>query len=124
MPSNIDVQQVKERVLTNFFGTIYEYKIVDTVAAGDDQIVCPPENLNSQDPSSPAPTSLKLRIGRPIMLLRNFDSAHGLCNGTRLICGSFQRYVIEAEIITGINIAAIVPIPRISLLPSEERTPI
>ncbi|CAB5199046.1 unnamed protein product [Rhizophagus irregularis] len=37
----------------------------------------------------------------PIILLRNLNPSDGLCNGTRLICHSFQKHVIKAEIITG-----------------------
>lgn len=49
--------------------------------------------------------------------------SQGLCNGTRLICKSFQRHVIEAEIATGNKIGKRVFIPRITLIPSDTGLP-
>lgn len=48
------------------------------------------------------------------MLLRNVNPVNGLCNGTRLICCSFQQNVIEAQIATGVNVRSVF-IPRIAL---------
>jgi ATP-dependent DNA helicase PIF1 len=45
---------------------------------------------------------LILKLGSPIILLRNIQLSDGLCNGTRLVCRTFQKHVIEAEINTGI----------------------
>ena len=58
------------------------------------------------------------------MLLRNLNPSKGLCNGTRLICRSFRRYVIEAEIVTGSHAGDIVLIPRITLTPTNSESPI
>ncbi|KAK9740789.1 hypothetical protein RND81_03G060300 [Saponaria officinalis] len=54
----------------------------------------------------------------PIILLRNLDPTFGLCNGTRLICRTFSRNVIEAEIVIGHHKGERVFIPRIPLRPS------
>jgi ATP-dependent DNA helicase PIF1 len=44
---------------------------------------------------------LKLKLGCPIILLRNIDPASGLCNGTRLVVRGFRRNTIDAEIMVG-----------------------
>jgi hypothetical protein len=44
---------------------------------------------------------LKLKVGVPILLLRNLNQSIGLCNGTRLIVKRLDQRVIEAEVITG-----------------------
>ena len=63
--------------------------------------------------------SIKLKIGSPIMLLRNLDQNQGLCNGTRLVVTRLAKQVIAAEIILGKNIGHSVYIPRISMSPSQ-----
>lgn len=41
--------------------------------------------LNTLKPSGMAPHRLKLKVNCIIMLLRNFDTDYGFCNGIRLI---------------------------------------
>ncbi|KAL4573478.1 hypothetical protein LXL04_020286 [Taraxacum kok-saghyz] len=66
------------------------------------------------------PHYLRLKIGCPIILLRNIDPSNGLCNGTRLICKGFQMNVIDAEIAVGHYAGKRVFLPRIPLCPSAD----
>ena len=66
------------------------------------------------------PHCLRLKIGCPIILLRNLDPENGLCNDTRLICKRFDPNVINAEIAVGQHAGVRVLLPRIPLAPSEE----
>ncbi|XP_071708564.1 uncharacterized protein [Rutidosis leptorrhynchoides] len=44
---------------------------------------------------------LRLKVGVPVMLLRNIDHAGGFCNGTRLKIVELKDKVIKANILTG-----------------------
>ncbi|KAL4590603.1 hypothetical protein LXL04_003540 [Taraxacum kok-saghyz] len=66
------------------------------------------------------PHYLRLKIGCPIILLRNIDPSNGLCNGTRLICKGFQMNFIDAEIVVGHYAGKRVFLPRIPLCPSTD----
>ncbi|XP_057747753.1 uncharacterized protein LOC130966949 [Arachis stenosperma] len=63
--------------------------------------------------------SLKLKIGVPIILLRNIDPAGGLCNGTRLVVRDLGTNVIGANIVSGSNVGDKVFITRMSMIPSD-----
>jgi ATP-dependent DNA helicase PIF1 len=78
----------------------------------------PVEFLNTLQFSSIANHKLELKVGVPILLLRNFNQSIGLCNATRLIVEKLGQRVIEAEIITGNNVDKHVFIPRIIMSPS------
>ena len=62
--------------------------------------MCTPEYLHSLNFNGIQPHNLQLRVGCPIMSLRNIDQSIGLCNGTRLIVKALQERIEDAEIIT------------------------
>ena len=60
--------------------------------------------------------SLTLKVGCPIILLRNLDASDGLCNGTRLIVTALKERVIEAKILSGVHAGKSAFIPRVNLV--------
>uniref|UniRef100_A0A0R0L7T8 ATP-dependent DNA helicase n=1 Tax=Glycine max TaxID=3847 RepID=A0A0R0L7T8_SOYBN len=101
---------------------------VDSVDKSDELLnpafgVLTPEFLNSLKTSRIPNHKLKIKIGTPIILLRNLDQADGLCNGTRLIVTRLGAHVVEAEIITGSNIGHRTYIPRMNMSPSDSPWP-
>ena len=64
---------------------------------------------------------LTLKVGAPIMFLRNINQQKGLCNGTCLILTYIGEKVLKADIITGSHIGDEVLIPRLVLLHDETK---
>ena len=89
-------------------------------AVDDPHNYYPEEFLNTLTPNGLPPHVLKLKIGCPIILLRNIDPTNGLCNGTRLIIWGFQKNTIDAEIVLGQHAGKRVFLPRIPLCPSDD----
>ncbi|KAI8523383.1 hypothetical protein RHMOL_Rhmol13G0069100 [Rhododendron molle] len=83
----------------------------------------PPKFLNSLNPFGLPPFKLDLKIGCPIILLRNIAPKVGLCNGTRLMVVRCGTRIIEAQILTRDKFGNLVSIPRISLTPSSSEFP-
>ncbi|XP_016196205.1 uncharacterized protein LOC107637287 [Arachis ipaensis] len=79
-----------------------------------------PELLNSINCSGLPPHKLILKVGVPVMLLRNIDKSSGLCNGTRLQVRKLGNHVIKYEVLTGNNVGHIALIPRMNMLPTNE----
>ncbi|XP_012702269.1 ATP-dependent DNA helicase PIF1 [Setaria italica] len=95
------------------------YRSFDS-AIDDPHNYYPLEFLNTLTPNGLPPHLLKLKIGCPVILLRNIDLANGLCNGTRLGVRGFQRNSIDAEIVLGLHARKRVFLPRIPLCPSDD----
>ncbi|KAF1885671.1 hypothetical protein Lal_00039519, partial [Lupinus albus] len=55
------------------------------------------EFLNSLKTSGLPNHKIKLKVGTPIMLLRNLDQTEGLCNVTKMIVNRLATHVIEAK---------------------------
>ncbi|XP_016490040.1 uncharacterized protein LOC107809860 [Nicotiana tabacum] len=60
-----------------------------------------PEFLNNIKCSRIPNHSITLKVGVPVMLLRNIDQSSGLCNGTRLVMTRIENRVIEAKVLSG-----------------------
>ena len=74
-----------------------------------------PKFLATLTPSGLPPAKLELKIGAPIILLRNLNPRQGLCNGTRLVITRYTRFCIEAQILGGSYHRQTRLIPRITL---------
>ncbi|XP_072084694.1 uncharacterized protein [Arachis hypogaea] len=83
-----------------------------------------PELLNSINCSGLLPHKLILKVGVPMMLLRNIDQSSGLCNGTRLQVRKLGNHVIECEVLMGNNVGHIALIPRMNIVPTNETVPV
>jgi len=82
-----------------------------------------PEFLQSLDFPSIPPARLTIKVGTPIMLLRNLFPREGLCNGTRLVVTRIGRRIIEGKILGGDFSGQLRMIPRIKLESSTEDFP-
>ncbi|XP_076893886.1 uncharacterized protein LOC143546015 [Bidens hawaiensis] len=110
-------------------GSEYEYLSSDSVCLDEsfsdsfDERLYAPDILNGLNISGLPKHKLVLKVGVPVMLLRNINQKDGLCNGTRLQITSLGERVIKAQIISGTNIGDIVFIPRIPLTPTDKNIP-
>ena len=82
-PKNDIVNIINEKVLSMFEADKKNYISIYTLTNQDEAIDIPTEFLNSLNPSGLPPHKLDLKIGAPIILMRNLN-APKLCNGTRL----------------------------------------
>ncbi|CAJ0641618.1 4542_t:CDS:2 [Entrophospora sp. SA101] len=123
-PKNDQVNAINDIIMTQFPGDAVEYLSADMVEEqAEAEHLYPVEFLNSLTIGGLPPHRLILKPGAPIILLRNISPSDGLCNGTRLVCRSFNRHVIEAEIITGKHSGNCVFLPRITMTPSNTDLP-
>jgi ATP-dependent exoDNAse (exonuclease V) alpha subunit len=119
---NDNVDELNQQCLNALCGNEIEYlsadsAIVDENAEGGFQY--PIEYLNTIKGSGLPLSKLKLKIGAPIMILRNLDPSNGVCNGTRAVLTAANTRVLEARIIRGDHGGQKIFIPRLTIIPSN-----
>lgn len=127
-PTNEIVEMLNDYMLSLVPGEMKTYLSFDGPCTQNERVDRPddihtPEFLNTITSSGLPNHELKLKVGVPIMLLRNIDQSSGLCNGTRLSVTRLGNRVSEAKVISGTNIGHKVFIPRLTLTPSDSRIP-
>jgi ATP-dependent DNA helicase PIF1 len=125
--TNKMVDELNITISRKFPGATQSFYSADSVAEADNvnPNLYPPEFLATISPPGLPPSLLKLKIGLPVLLLRNLDSTNGLCNGTRMIIKRMSPRLLEVEIISGDgqHIGKRALIPRIPLLSSMPQMP-
>ncbi|XP_058768084.1 uncharacterized protein LOC131641793 [Vicia villosa] len=118
LASTLDiVDNINDHILAMMPGEIRDYyssNSVDRSEIHDNNIlqVLGPEFLSSLRTSGLPNHHLKLKVGTPIMLMRNIDQSQGLCNGTRLIVTNMAAHVLEAKLMGDNNNGKVIYIPR------------
>ena len=83
----------------------------------------PPEMLHGMNFLGFPNHEIQLKVGVPVVLLRNLDSSIGLSNGTRLIIEGLSTKVVQAKALTRRNIGQVMTISRVDLSPSAKDSP-
>ncbi|XP_055584901.1 uncharacterized protein LOC129737764 [Uranotaenia lowii] len=117
-PKNQDVNAINYSIQDAIEGDERTYKSVDTVTNTDEVVNYPTEFLNSLDLPGLPPHVLILKVGVPIILLRNINPPR-LCNGTRLAVKRLMDNIIEATILNGKFKGEDVLLPRIPMIPTD-----
>ena len=94
-PKNEHMRQINRIAIKKFKGKAKEY--LSTNEVKDKRNICTytTEYLNSLEINGLPEHSLVLKIGAPVMVLRNYDPYNGVCNGTKGIVSRLSRNVIE-----------------------------
>ena len=119
-PTNEMVDLINDIMTEKMPGEAKEYLSTDYVSDADSELKITPEFLNSLRDGLP-PHSLRLKIGMPLMCIRNLSTADGLANGTRLKLVGMHKKWLEVKILTGPRKGEIAFIPKIKMTPADKK---
>lgn len=122
------VNRINEHVLSLLPGESVKYLSADSVCKSTEDQDCfeelyTTEFLNTLNCSGMPTHMLELKVGAPVMLVRNIDQSSGLCNGTRLRVTHLGKTVIEAITLNGSHPNMKVLIHRMDMNPSQTKWP-
>jgi hypothetical protein len=105
-PRNTDVNGVNETLLDRMTGDVKIYYSADQVireSGADDESHLPvtPEFLRAVKSSSLPPGELRIKVGCPLILMRNLSPSNGLCNGSRMTVVRMSERVLQVQLIGG-----------------------
>ncbi|XP_058783443.1 uncharacterized protein LOC131658129 [Vicia villosa] len=122
------VDQINDYILQLMLGENkdhFSYNSIDRSEIHDNIIVdiLSPDFLSSLRSSELPNHHIKLKVGTPIMLIRNIDQSQSLCNGTRLVVTKMVNHILEARDMGGKGHGNIIYIPRMDMPPSDSTWP-
>ena len=123
---NDTINAINAMVLQQLPGDMYVSHAVDTSDVNEEDpgfAQLPAEYMQSLNSGGLPPSRLALKVGCPVMLLRNLYPKEGLCNGTRMIVTRLGQRCIEAQILGGEFNGQCKLIPRILLSTTEGELP-
>jgi ATP-dependent DNA helicase PIF1 len=112
----VDVNELNLKIQYLLSGDLVSYKSIDTVCDATEAVNYPTEILNSLDLPDMPPHNLQLKVGSPVILLRNLNPPR-LCNGTLLVIKKLLKNIIETIILNGKFRGENILLPRIPIYP-------
>ena len=114
-PLNKDVRSINDICIEKFPGELKTYLSADSILEDDHKEAVPTEYLNTMNPSGLSDHELTLKVGAPVMLLRNLQAGPNvsLRNGTRMIVTQMMERALEVEVAVGMNKGLKVFLPRV-----------
>ena len=102
-PLNDTVTELNNRILNEFPGEDRTYESINTHDVNDEDGLAqvPSEFLRHVDLPSLPPLRLRLKVGVPVMCLRNMFPTQELCNESRGIVTRMQRHSVAIRLLNG-----------------------
>jgi len=94
-------------------------KVIRESGVDNDTQPIPVEFLQAITGSGLPPGELTVKVGCPLILLRNLAPSQGLCNGTRMVVLQMAERVLKVMLIGEDHHGQTAFIPRITLIPPE-----
>lgn len=124
--TNEQTEEFNDRLLNMMTGDAREYisynRIDESELGEETPPMMPDEMLLSMKPAALAPPVLQLKVGAPVMLLRNLCPREGLCNGTRMTIVRMTPRTLTVRVLGGDHDGSVHFIPRIDLKTKAEDT--
>ncbi len=124
--TNSEVRNINKSILLNVIDPDVEpIKLIAANSLPDDateaqKITYPPEILSGFQPQGFPPSVLELKVGCPLISIRNICPKKGLCNGTRLLLVNISQRALGTIIISeGPHFGETAYIPRIDFISDE-----
>ncbi len=96
---NDDVHDMNAAILRTFPGEEHILHSADSAVVEDEgdgaQALYPVEYCNSINASGIPLAKLALKVGCPVIIMRNLNPSQGVCNGTRAILTKLTHHILE-----------------------------
>ena len=113
-PMHESVDYINATCLDMWNGDAQVKHAVDQYTSPNDAYTITLEQLNARTPRGSPPQRLELKVGMPLIMLRNMTA--DLMNGTRLLLLEIRQYVLKCSVLTGGGAGKEVYIPRITFV--------
>lgn len=124
--TNDEVDMMNQTACKLLPGNLHELYSADSVfvqESDEEANTYPIEFLNSVCLPGMPPHQLSLKVGSPVILLRNLNPKAGLCNGTRMQILEIGHRVLKVRLSNGSHSGETCYIPRIDLITSDDSLP-
>jgi len=123
-PKNEHVRKINTMAIQKFPGALQLYKSIDTVCDDSHNCQYTTEYLESLEINGLPEHLLRLKIGAPVIVVRNIDPLNGVCNGTKGLVITLGKFTVQIKIMDINKQSKDVILYRIPLKPSDPKVPI